>query len=226
MAPLLPNPADWDGRDTGVRTERQPSRGAAAATTTTTTTTTPAQSTRAVSSASAMQTTLYTSAFRNLVGWIGQVRAVPRSLPPPQRRTLDNGMRAAGMVADGRRRWRVQEILQERGCGARAEALIRWEGFDPRSGQPWPDSWERVSGLTADLRELLQSRAPPRQVPVPFRARPEVQADGLPARVSPRLAERRGASCGGGGGGGVLAARASQDHVTMNMFIHTCMRVL
>jgi hypothetical protein len=67
---------------------------------------------------------------------------------------LDNGMRAAGMLADGRRRWRVQEIMQERGRGARAEALIRWEGFDPRSGQPWPDSWERVSGLTADLREL------------------------------------------------------------------------
>jgi hypothetical protein len=132
------------------------------------------------------------AAVLELVGWIGQVRAVPRSLPLLQRRALDNGMRAAGMVADGRRRWRVQEIRQERGRGARAEALIRWEGFDPRSGQPWPDSWERVSGLTADLRELLQLRAPPRQVPVPFRARPEVRADGLPARVSPRLVEAEG----------------------------------
>ena len=66
---------------------------------------------------------------------------------------------------------------------------MRWEGFDPRSGQPWPDTWERASGLTADLRELLQLRAPPRRAPVPFRARPGIQPDGRPARVSPRLAE-------------------------------------
>jgi hypothetical protein len=44
------------------------------------------------------------AAVMELVGWIGQVQAVPRRLPPPQRRALDNSMRVAGMVADGRRR--------------------------------------------------------------------------------------------------------------------------
>jgi hypothetical protein len=48
-----------------------------------------------------------------------------------------------------------------------------------------------VSGLTADLRELLRLRAPPvvRSAAAPFRARPEWQVDGQRTRKSPKQEE-------------------------------------
>jgi hypothetical protein len=125
-----------------------------------------------------------------MVGWLEEVRGTSASRPlaPVRRRLLDNGLVDAGFAADGRRRWRVSTILDNRGRGRRAEARVSWEGADPATGKPWDDEWIRVSQLTKDLRELVGLRTPPvrRATPVPFRKRPNVQGDGAPARKSPR----------------------------------------
>ena len=43
-------------------------------------------------------------------------------------------------------------MLEWRGGVDGREALVRWRGFDPATGEPWDDSWEPKAALTADLR--------------------------------------------------------------------------
>ena len=103
------------------------------------------------------------------------VRAVPRV----QTRVLLNAEIAAGVVADGRRRWARGPFFSDfawRGGTERRnhkEALVRWLGFDRLSGVPHADSWEPRSRLTADLRDGGRT--------VPKRARAAFQPPPKPA---------------------------------------------
>ena len=99
-----------------------------------------------------------------------------------QRRRLDNAMVAAGMAADGRGRWAVEQIVNQVGQWVK----IRWVGFNPRSGQPWPVEWVHRDRLTPDLREQTRLRRPPQ--PRAKRPVPEQQADGAPRKRTPRVA--------------------------------------
>ena len=99
-----------------------------------------------------------------------------------QRRRLDNAMVVAGMASDGRGRWGVEEILGQVGQWVK----VRWVGFNPQTGQPWPVEWIRRERLTRDLREQTRLRRP--AVPRAKRPAPETQQDGAPRRRTPRLA--------------------------------------
>ena len=128
-----------------------------------------------------------------LLGWIAEVApssGVPRRrMPAARRRQLDNGMIAAGLAPDGRRRWAVDEVLRWRGGHRDREALVRWAGVNRWTGAPHPIEWVARGDLTADLRAQGRLRAAaPRQAPAPKRAPPAERADGAPKRVSPRLA--------------------------------------
>jgi hypothetical protein len=43
--------------------------------------------------------------------------------------------------------WNAECILQER----RGQYLVRWEGIDPDTGEPWADSWVAKHDCTDDL---------------------------------------------------------------------------
>ena len=101
---------------------------------------------------------------------MSSARRVVRAVPRVQTRVLLNAEIAAGVVADGRRRWAVDRILAWRGGTERRnhkEALVRWLGFDRLSGAPHADTWEQRSRLTADLRDGGRT--------MPKRTRGEVQ---------------------------------------------------
>ena len=46
----------------------------------------------------------------------------------------------------------VEQVVEWRGGARDREALIRWCGFDPETGEPWEDSWVPRALLSADLR--------------------------------------------------------------------------
>ena len=99
-----------------------------------------------------------------------------------QRRRLDNAMVMAGMSADGRGRWAVEQVVGQ----VKQWVKVRWVGFNPRSGLPWPLEWIRRERLTRDLWEQTRLRRP--AVPRVKRPAPEMQQDGAPRRRTPRLA--------------------------------------
>ena len=75
-----------------------------------------------------------------------------RQRPVARRRTLLNAEIGNGLAPDGRGRWAVDAVLEWRGGAGGREALVRWCGFDPATGEPWEDSWEPRAALTSDLR--------------------------------------------------------------------------
>ena len=70
-----------------------------------------------------------------------------------RRRTLYNAEVAGGVAPDTRGRWAVEGVLGWRGGAADRQALVRWSGFDPTTGEAWRDSWVPRSHLTPDLRQ-------------------------------------------------------------------------
>jgi hypothetical protein len=132
-------------------------------------------------------------AIAGMMGWLGEVlpgngrRARP--LPQVQRRRLGDSLVLAGLQGGGRGRWVVAEVLAWRGRSKTSqEALIRWAGFDVRTGMPWPDEWRPRSHLTADLQALGACHLPPRAVPKATRPPPERREEAAGRRKSPRLA--------------------------------------
>ena len=128
-----------------------------------------------------------------LMGWLAVVApsagAPRRRMPAARRRQLDNGLIAAGLAPDGRRRWAVDEVLSWRGGHRNREALVRWVGVDLITGVPHPLAWIPRDDLTSDLRVLGRLRAAaPTRASAPKRAPPTHQSDGAPRRVTPRLA--------------------------------------
>ena len=69
-----------------------------------------------------------------------------------ERRHLFNYEVANGLRPDGRQRWAVDTLLEWRGSGVTREALVRWLGFDPVTGEEWADNWRPITSLTSDLR--------------------------------------------------------------------------
>lgn len=47
--------------------------------------------------------------------------------------------------------WDAIEILDERGQPGSGQYLIRWEGLDPDTGEPWEPTWERRRDVTMGL---------------------------------------------------------------------------
>ncbi|KAJ7149135.1 hypothetical protein C8R46DRAFT_843381, partial [Mycena filopes] len=39
------------------------------------------------------------------------------------------------------------EILKEK----KGQYLVKWAGFDPKNGEPWPDSWTNKRDCTDDM---------------------------------------------------------------------------
>ena len=69
----------------------------------------------------------------------------------------------AGLESDTRGRWGVDSLLDVRrkpGPGRGLQALVRWRGFDPDTGEAWPDMWLDVNGtfFTADMRREAARR--------------------------------------------------------------------
>ena len=104
---------------------------------------------------------------------MASMRRTTRVQKTARLRMLQNAEIAAGSAADGRDRWRVDEVLQWRGrtrsmgrgqmnpwaMFARGRwALLRWSGFNLETGLAWDDSWVCQSWLTADLRVLGRVR--------------------------------------------------------------------
>ena len=63
----------------------------------------------------------------------------------------------AGLEPDTRGRWGVDGLLDVRrksGPGRGLQALVRWRGVDPDTGEAWPELWLDVNGtfFTTDLR--------------------------------------------------------------------------
>ena len=120
-----------------------------------------------------------------LLSDMSSARRVVRATPRVQTRVLQNAEVGAGVRADGRGRWAVDQILRWRGGFREREALVRWLGFDRQSMLPHGDTWVPRSKLTADLREggLIRpkrartaARAP---TPRPARARRVSRLEGL-----------------------------------------------
>ena len=83
-------------------------------------------------------------------------------LPAPQRRSLEDGMVAAGLACDKRKRWSIAEVVRWQGSTLKKRrGLVRWHGFDRETGLPWADTWEPWSGMTPDLQE--EGRIRPRR---------------------------------------------------------------
>ena len=96
------------------------------------------------------------------------------------RRSVQNAAIAEGLEADGRGRWAVDEVLDWRGKTCRGpdgkvtdsrEALVRWLGFERRSGEPWKDQWVPRRSLTEDLRGTRKRVAGVAAPPAPKCAR-------------------------------------------------------
>ena len=115
----------------------------------------------------------------------------------------------AGDMVD---RWAVEGVVEaRRATSGGIWGRVRWVGVDPSTGEHWGDTWERVRGMTADLRKVVMGLLPVRGVCK------RTQVGGVVvqgSRRSPRLIEveaagvtRGGAAQGcegeGGGGGGV-----------------------
>ena len=83
---------------------------------------------------------------------LGNARRLLHQRAPARGRMLHNQEVQHGVAPDGRGRWAVENILGWRDGETEREALVRWCGFDPVTGQPWDDSWEPRSWLTPDLR--------------------------------------------------------------------------
>ena len=64
----------------------------------------------------------------------------------------------AGRMEDSRGRSAVERVLEVRRPpkrrGAQLEALLRWRGVDPATGEAWADKWTPVTAhyLTEDVR--------------------------------------------------------------------------
>ena len=83
---------------------------------------------------------------------LANARRLLRQRPVARRRMLANAEIGCGLAPDGRGRWAVESVMDWRGGSGGREALIRWCGFDPTTGEPWEDLWEPKAALTADLR--------------------------------------------------------------------------
>ena len=103
----------------------------------------------------------------HVVSWLRDVAGFDDDERPRRRmhhvtrRGLSNALIEAGVVADGRRRWAVERVLEWRGGYRNREALVQWAGFDGRTGERWRAEWVPRDWLTRDLRELGRLRAPP-----------------------------------------------------------------
>ena len=64
-------------------------------------------------------------------------------------------------------------------------ALVRWTGFDPRTGEAWADSWVLRKDLTPDLQELAPRKRKRNAAALP----PAPAARLRSARKSARLEE-------------------------------------
>ena len=98
-----------------------------------------------------------------------------------QRRRFDSALVEGGLSSDGRGRWAVEEVISQ----VKQWVKVRWVGFNPRSGLPWPVEWIRRERLSRDLWEATRLRKP--SVPRAKRPVPERQVDGSLRRKSPRL---------------------------------------
>ena len=84
-----------------------------------------------------------------------------------RRREMERELRR-GREADDLGRWAVREVLEVRRVGRRIEVKVAWEGVKPseesegedeeEEGEPWEDSWVRMSQLTADLKRDVRRR--------------------------------------------------------------------
>ena len=83
---------------------------------------------------------------------LANARRLLRQRPAARKRMLRNEEVASGVAPDGRGRWAVEQVVEWRGGARDREALIRWCGFDPETGDPWEDSWVPRALLSADLR--------------------------------------------------------------------------
>ena len=120
---------------------------------------------------------------------LANARRLLRQRPAARRRMLQNEEVASGVAPDGRGRWAVECVVEWRGGARDREALVRWCGFNPVSGEPWGDSWVPRSYLSADLRRggLLRVK---RQsgVSVNVVSVDSQQCEGVQRRKSPRVA--------------------------------------
>ena len=96
----------------------------------------------------------------------------------------------AGLRRDARGREAVREITGVRkagaGKGGAIEVKVAWEGCDPVTRRPWPDSWVAQRNLTADLRR--EARGAWNAARKKARAVREAQPRETARRKSPRLA--------------------------------------
>ena len=55
---------------------------------------------------------------------------------------------------EGRRRWEVDELIavEQRGRGRRLHLYVKWGGYNPKSGEPWENTWVNIADVTVDLR--------------------------------------------------------------------------
>ena len=59
--------------------------------------------------------------------------------------------------------WRIKQVLRHRVTkrgpkGEQREYLVKWDGVDPNTKQPWEDSWQPAENLTADVLSQYESR--------------------------------------------------------------------
>ena len=85
----------------------------------------------------------------------------------------------AGLESDPRGRWGVEKLVdvwrQPHVKGRRLQALVRWRGCDPDTGEAWTDTWLAVNEtfFTADMRRearAMERTKYPKAAPPPARA--------------------------------------------------------
>jgi len=54
--------------------------------------------------------------------------------------------------------WEADCILDERGETAKGEYLVKWVGFDPKTGENWEPTWERRDGVTPLLAKEWKAK--------------------------------------------------------------------
>ena len=54
--------------------------------------------------------------------------------------------------------WEADCILDERGETAKGEYLVKWVGFDPKTGESWEPTWERRDGVTPLLAKEWKAK--------------------------------------------------------------------
>ncbi|KAI4863969.1 hypothetical protein F4820DRAFT_354282 [Hypoxylon rubiginosum] len=85
--------------------------------------------------------------------------AAAPTLPPPALRRPTHIAHTNGTPAPRRGWYRVRAIVAEAsGRDGRRKYLVDWEGRDPRSGGPWPNTWVDAKNVTRSAKREWEDK--------------------------------------------------------------------